>query len=455
MIAAGARSATRVVVAGIALAGAVLVAAAPLAAGAQGRAVGAPGRPGAAQGQAPAEPGSSLQISVLTFGQGDAVFERFGHNALRVRDTLAGEDLAYNWGMFSFDEPQFLQRFLSGDTRYWVEAFPSAWLIDIYAQQDRESVEQVLALTPAQRLQIAAAVRANALEQNRYYRYDYFLDNCSTRLRDVLDAALQGSLKGRFTAVRTDRTFRSESVRLTAPDALAQAGIDVALGPRADQPLTAWESMFIPMRLRDHLREVTVPAPEGGTRPLVQEEILLHRATRAPELAERRGLALGALGPVLGAWMLLLAPVAVAGRRRTRIPAAVMAALWYGVTGVLGLALLGMWIGSAHVFWYENLNLLLISPLGLVAAFPVARAILRARPDRLSQLGVRGLAALAASTLILAPFVDQHLGGPIFLFLPAHLGLVVTYWRHTRAVGATPEAPGAGGAPAAPPAPAA
>jgi hypothetical protein len=394
----------------------------PLALGAQAR-------------TAPVEPGSTLRISVLTFGQGDAVFERFGHNALRVQDAATGEDLAYNWGMFSFDDPQFLQRFLSGDTRYWVEAFPTQWLVDIYAQQDRETVEQVLTLTPEQRLQVAAAVRTNVLEENRFYRYDYFLDNCSTRLRDVLDAVLGGSLKARFTTLRTERTFRSESVRLTAPDALAQAGIDVALGPRADQPLTAWESMFIPMRLRDHLREVTVPVLEGGTRPLVQEEILLHRATRAPELAERRGLALGALGPVLGAWMLLLAPVAVAGRRRTRIPAALMAALWYSVTGVLGVALLGMWLGSAHVFWYGNANLLLISPLGLLAAVPVTRAILRARPDRLSQVGVTAVAGLAALALVLSPLLEQRLAGPILLFLPAHLGLVVTYWRHTRAVG--------------------
>lgn len=387
------------------------------------------------QGRAPAaEPGSTLRISVLTFGQGDAVFERFGHNALRVQDSATGEDLAYNWGMFSFDEPQFLRRFLSGDNRYWVDAFPTPWLLEVYAAQDRQTDEQVLALTPAQRLRVAHAVRTNVLAANRYYRYDYFLDNCSTRLRDVLDAALDGSLKGRFTALRTERTFRSESVRLTQADAFAQAGIDIALGPRADEPISAWESMFIPMRLRDHLREVTVPAPDGGTRPLVQEERVLYAARRSAEMAERRGLALGAWGPVLGAWMLLLAPVAATGRRRTRIPAAMMAALWYGATGLLGAALLGMWLGSAHVFWYRNLNLLLLSPLGLVAAFPVARAILRARADRLSQCSVIALAGMSLGALVLAPLVAQRLAGPLLLFLPAHLGLAITYWRHTRAI---------------------
>ena len=380
------------------------------------------------------EPGASLRISVLTFGQGDLVFERFGHNALRVHDTATGQDLAYNWGMFSFDEPNFLGRFLSGDTRYWVEAFPTAWLVDSYARQDRETIEQDLALTPAQRAELAAFVAHNALPENRYYRYDYFRDNCSTRLRDALDLALGGALERRFAPVNTPWTYRSESVRLTAPDGLAQAGIDIALGPRADIPITAWESMFIPMRMRDFLREVTIPAADGGTMPLVSAERVLYDATRAPELTARRGLTIGAWGPIIGAWMLLLVPFsAAATRRRTRIPAAVMAGLWYGITGILGVALLGMWVGSAHVFWYNNWNLLLLSPLGLVIAVPAARSVLRGHAPRWVRACVGVVLGMALLTLLLWPFVRQELGGPLLVLLPGHLGLAIALWLHTRA----------------------
>ena len=384
------------------------------------------------------EPGSTLRISVLTFGQGDAVFERFGHNALRVQDSATGVDLAYNWGMFSFEQPNFLGRFLSGDTQYWVEAFPTPFLLQVYAEQDRQSVEQVLALTPAQRLEIATLVAENAREANKYYRYDYFRDNCSTRLRDALDRVLAGSLKRRFEPIVTPWTYRSESVRLTHEDGLAQAGIDVALGPRADAPLTAWESMFIPMRLRDYLRDVTVPAAEGPAIKLVAEERVLYVAKRTAELPERRGLSIGAWGPVLGAWMFLLAPVGAVGRRRTRIPAAIMAALFYVVTGLVGLLVVGMWVGSAHVFWYNNLNLLLFSPFALIAAIPAARAIL------IGELGPRTrglvLAVLggAVLALVLSIVVNQRLFGPLLLAMPAHLGLAVLVWRHTR-----PRAPAA------------
>jgi len=380
--------------------------------------------------------GESLRISVLTFGQGDAVFERFGHNALRVRDLATGEDLAYNWGLFSFDEPQFLRRFLSGDTRYWVDAFPTADMLDYYARHDRHTVEQDLNLTPAQRAELAAFVQANVLPDQKYYRYDYFLDNCSTRLRDAIDRALGGALRTGAMAARTELTFRSESVRLTAPSPLAQAGIDLALGPRADVPLTAWESMFIPMRLRDYLRGVTVPVASGGTAPLVADERVLYAAGRPAELPERRGLAIGALGPVLGAWMLLLAPVGAVARRRTRVPAAVMAALWHTISGLLGVLLLGMWVGSAHVFWYNNLNLLIASPLALIAMGPVVRAIWRGSPTRLSDAATVAMLGLALFGTLLALFVSQRMTSVLLLLVPAQIGLAVAYWRHTR-VGAS------------------
>ncbi|MBX3175188.1 MAG: DUF4105 domain-containing protein [Gemmatimonadaceae bacterium] len=392
------------------------------------------------------EPGATLEISVLTFGQGDAVFERFGHNALRVRDTSSGLDLAYNWGMFSFEQPNFLGRFLSGDTQYWVEAFPTEWLVQIYAGQDRQTVEQVLELTPAQRAQLAQFVATNARDENKFYRYDYFLDNCSTRLRDAIDVTLGGALKRRFSTIRTEWTFRSEAVRLTAGDGLAQAGIDIALGTPADAAMSAWQAMYVPMRLRDFLRDVTVPGEDGSARPLVRTERVLHEATRAPEAAERRGLSIGAWGPVLGAWMLLLAPLSAVARRRTRVPAAVMAALFYAVSGILGLLLLGMWVGSAHVFWYGNYNLLLFSPLALVAAVLAPRAILRGELDTLARRIITAVVVMAALTLLLAPMVRQALAGPLLLALPAHLGLAIAIWRHTRPLPPAPVAEAVAGA---------
>jgi hypothetical protein len=109
-----------------------------------------------------------------------------------------------------------------------------------------------------------------------------------------------------------------------------------------------------------------------------------------------------------------------------------MAALFYALTGTLGAVLVGMWVGSAHVFWYHNLNLLLFSPFALLAAIPVARAIW------IGELGPRTkglvLAVLGGAllTLVLSVVVDQRLLGPMLLVLPAHVGVGVLVWRHTQ-----------------------
>ncbi len=407
------------------LAGAVL---ATLSGSAQAQPAGATAPSGAASASVAAS--GRYVISLLTFGPGDAIFERYGHNAIRVRDRVTGSDLAYNWGMFSFEEPGFLRRFLSGETRYWVAAFPSQPLIEVYRAQDRATEEQVLALPPAQAEALAIAVARNARPEFREYRYDYFRDNCSTRARDALDLALGGILRPQFTAMQTALTYRLESRRLSAPDPFAQAGIELALGPMADLPLTAWETMFIPMRLRDYLRQVTVATPAGPV-PLVAAETVHYVARRPVERAEPGGLVLGPLGPVLAMWGLLLVPLTPAMRRRSRVPAAILAGSWFTVTGLIGCLLLGMWIGSAHLFWYRNLTLLLASPVALLVAIPAARAILAGQAPRWVRTLLLLIVAQSMLALALWPVVAQQLGGPLLLLLGANVALVMATLRQT------------------------
>lgn len=391
-----------------------------------------------AQGAVSGSPrGAELEISVITFGPGEYVFERFGHNALRIKNRVTGEDLSYNWGMFSFSEPNFLGRFLSGDTRYWVEGIPTEPLLAAYARMDRETVIQQLTLAPEVAWQLDSAVRENATEAKRYYRYDYYRDNCSTRLRDALDRALGGALARRFTPQSTPWSYRSESLRLTEPTRAEQLGIDLALGPRADRPLSLWEAAFIPMRLRDALRTVSVASAGGPAVPLVAREDTVYRAQRPAEPPEVRGLSLGMWGPILGAWMLLLTPVSLASRRRTRGIAAVVALLWYGLTGLLGVTLVLMWSLTAHVFWYGNLTALLLSPLGLVVAVPAARAIWRGAGARWLQWAILAIVASSLLVMLISPFVTQRLSGPLLMLLPAQLGLALAFWRQLRVAAAS------------------
>jgi hypothetical protein len=120
---------------------------------------------------------------LYTYGPGLEVFEKFGHIALAVVDSQTGEDVAFNWGMFDFNQPNFYTRFLTGDTKYWMAGYRTAEFNAMYVAQDRTIRKQRLNLTPAQRGALYEFVAWNAREENRYYRYDYYNDNCSTRVR--------------------------------------------------------------------------------------------------------------------------------------------------------------------------------------------------------------------------------------------------------------------------------
>ena len=379
-----------------------------------------------------------LQVSLLTFGQGTPVFERFGHNAIRIADPLIGLDISWNWGMFSFDEPNFLGRFLSGTSRYWVEGFGTVPLLAYYQEHDRQTVEQVLNLSGAQKLELLRFVRWNELEENKYYPYDYFLDNCSTRVRDALDRVLGGALRRAWTDSLSAHSFRGEALRLTEGAPVSRLGIDIALGTPADRRMTAWEEMYVPMRLRDRIRGIMVPGPDGVPVSLVKSERVVFTSMRSPEAAAPTVLpglyvvvALAALVPLaLFGGLAFLS--ALRGRwpgaqRLSRVVIAVIAAAWYAGTGLIGLAVAFMEMFSKHVFWYGNWNVLLLSPLGLAAAWFVPRAVVGGHGARVARWlsGISGVCALVALAVSALGAIGQSTGAVVVAFAPATMYLAL------------------------------
>lgn len=397
-----------------------------------------PGPPPALRAPADTVAAAGLRVYLLTFGPGDAIWERFGHNAIWVHDEASGTDLAYNWGIFDFRQPGFLRRFLVGDPLYSTEAFPAQAMTEFYAQSDRSTWMQELALPAEQRVALRDFVEWNARPENKLYRYDYFRDNCSTRVRDALDRALGGALR-RALADTTELTYRSESLRLMAGLIPAYAGMDVALGEPADRPLTRWEAGFIPMRLRDAVRTVRVPDGRGGVRPLVASERELYTARRPAE---------DATPPLRLPWFLLfgvgvaalivfLTRRAERGGRGARRGVATLGAASGALDGIFGLVLTLAWAATSHFAWYRNENLFQFSPIALflAVAFPLA---LRARASERSMRAARRLTAALAALSVLGfliqvlPGFDQSNGSIIAAAMPVHLALAWAAWRLTR-----------------------
>jgi hypothetical protein len=382
----------------------------------------------------PTGPGSELSATLITFGVGEQVWERFGHNALWIHDAVTGRDVAYNWGLFDFEQPGFFQRFLTGDTKYWMAGEDAYAMVQAYHAIGRPITLQKLNLTPAQALALRDFVERNALEENKYYRYDYFRDNCSTRLRDALDRALGGALRAATDTTRTSLTYRSESLRLTEGDAPVRTGIDVALGRPADAPLSAWASFFIPMRLRDGIRIVRVPGVNGELVPLVADEREMAPPAGGARFTEPRAVAdhternLFVGGAI--ALLLLILALLMRSQRWAAWMLALLGIVWSLLCGVLGVVLLLAWTATKHAFWARNENLLLLSPISLALVILIPAALLAGRGIRRARLlgvivATMGVAALVR-TLMPGAQPNREI---VALFLPAHLGIAFALLR--------------------------
>ena len=193
----------------------------------------------------PREAGSELTVTLLTMGVGEEVWEQFGHNALWFhveRPAVIGGpvDVVYNWGIFDSSQPYFIPHFLQGRMLYSMGGYPYQETLIEYRQRDRAVWAQELDLTNAQKIALRDFVLWNSRPENAYYRYDYFRDNCSTRVRDALDRVLGGVIKATYSGRTTPYTYRSETLRLTQVGPLLATGIDVGLGRPADHQLSEY-----------------------------------------------------------------------------------------------------------------------------------------------------------------------------------------------------------------------
>lgn len=402
--------------------------------------VGAPG-PRPAQGQGPSaepgsqvstEPGAQLRVWLVTASPGDAIWERYGHNAIRILDTETGRDVAYNWGIFDFQQADFVPRFLQGRMLYMMAPFQTRPMLDSYASADREVVLQELDLSPAQKLELSHLADRNALPENRDYLYQYFRDNCSTRVRDLLDLVLGGVLRSRFGTEYRGATYREQTRRLTQLDPLVYTGIDLLLGAHTDLPISVWDEMFLPPTLRDEIREVTITGPDGIARPLVTSEEVVVASSRPvdPEEPPRWFVTYLLLGLLLGAVLASSPIVAVRSRKALRVAVSTASVLWSVSGGVIGTVLV-LLLFTDHSFAHWNENLFLFNPLMLPLAvmIPMARLGGRWRSwARAVALTVAGIAVLGFAWQIVP--ASTHENAIFFaLALPSHLGLAYAITR--------------------------
>ena len=375
-----------------------------------------------------AEPGEDLTVFVLTFGPGDHPFFKFGHNAILVQPGQES-GLVYNFGTFAFDSPGLITKFLRGRFKYWLSVSRMEESFASYVSDNRTIEAQELDLTSAQKWALWNSLRENARPENREYLYDYFRDNCSTRVRDAIDRAVGGLLRqaGHRPAAMT---FRADALRMTADFFPEYLGLDLGLGRSTDAAITLWDEAFLPERMRDLLREVRIPGESGG-RPLVKAERTLFAARRPPKPDRppnwtvyflAAGLALGALLAGLGR---------LGGNHpAARVGLGIAGSLLGFVFGVLGLILLSFWLFTDHKAAYANANIFLLAPWSVVLAGYGVRAAL-GRPAAMRKAfwvvaTAAGFAAVGALAKVLPGLSQDNLALGALL-LPAWIGLALGF----------------------------
>ena len=329
----------------------------------------------------------SVQVSLLTMMPGDQAYSLFGHSALRIRDAAIGLDRTYNYGTFDFDQPFFVARFLRGSLNYELATAPYEWLLMDYELQERPIIEQTLALDAPTSRALFDVLETNALPDNRSYRYDFFWDNCSTRILSALDSALARTGQPLVSLPPPDnpQTYRQLVYPYVKGQPLIHLGTDLALALPADAVASAREETFLPLELMAQLDRASV---DGQQLVASRDTVFWLPDTGLPERAFPWPLVLG--------WVVFggVAWVSWRGWRRGTTPQWLDVTL-FGLVGLSGLILFLLWVATSHGVTGPNLNVLWAWPTHLVAAWGATRPSARWR-------SYFAVAALITGALILA-----------------------------------------------------
>ena len=356
------------------------------------------------------------RVGVMTMRPGEIFWERFGHNAI-VIEQPDGQRESYNFGFFDPTEPDFFSRFARGEMRYQLAVLPTSDDLSVYEHEGRGASIQWLNVTDAQARELASALALNASPEHKFYHYNYFTDNCSTRVRDAVDKVLGGEIKRQLLSRSNGSTYRSEAVRLADNATWMRILFDLGLGPKADKPMSIWEASFIPGTFQRALNDVRIQNV-----PLVKSEQKVLEHHLRPD----------AIDPIWNWWQWLIGG-AVLGlllywiAKRAPTAFGIIATLSWQSFAILGGVLVYLWFFTVHDFAWRNQNLWLLNPLALACIWFYWRAPGSKFNARALQVSVTLVNLVLPLTGMFVYWLMMGRGQSnahwIALLLPIHLGL--------------------------------
>ena len=301
------------------------------------------------------------EISVLTCGSSDLIYAIYGHTAVRVNDPQRMFDVVFNYGVFSFNEPNFVYRFAKGQADYMLAPEKFSDFYESYQRNGRSIEEQVLNLKQEEKQQLFNFLIWNSRPENREYRYNFFSDNCATRVRDLVERQVEGKVV--FSEEGEGRTFRQHVNDYQKVLPWTNFGIHLTLGSPSDKTATAYEEMFLPDFLMKHFADAQIKNGEVS-RPLVKETRTIYDA------GDQAQPGFSLLSPVVVLSVVLLLVVFFSYRqyKRKEINDWPDYLLLF-VTGLIGVVLLWFVTYSEHPAMHPNYSLWWAVPANLPFLF--------------------------------------------------------------------------------------
>ncbi len=306
---------------------------------------------------------SQLRISIITCAPGDELYSIFGHTAIRIIDSTGRTDLVYNYGTFDFEDPDFYVKFVRGKLNYFlsVSDFPS--FMYEYQVTHRSVTEQELLLNDSTQKNIQYWIDQNMLGNNRYYKYDFLYDNCTSRVKDIL--IKKGGMQINHSLVANGTSFRDMIHEYLDKGGMSwtKLGMDILLGSPSDKAVSINESMFLPDYL---LKGIDSSAISAHSLLYKKQSILI---------AKKSGKVDHTNWPVIVFSLLcaLILGISFINHEVSIKLTLLFDSILLGMTGLIGILLLFTWFGTDHSSFANNYNLLWALPANLFAALAILK----------------------------------------------------------------------------------
>jgi hypothetical protein len=317
--------------------------------------------------------GENLTVKIAVMGPGDELYFWWGHIALIIEDSVTGRSRFYDYGIFSFQNDNFFYNFAFGRLLYSCGSSSTENSIAVYISTNRDVVIYTMDLPPEKRIAVRDFAEINILPENKDYYYHHFKDNCSTRIRDIIDYATDGQFKSQYGKAPGRFTLRQQVRRHTWFSPAVDWILNFWMGQDIDTPITVWEEMFLPSEVGRWIEEFSYTDSNGVIRKLVTGVEIVNKAEGRPSVLDvprkqwPRELVFGL---ILSAIFWFFFFLQAKNKDGGRVLAGLSMSLAGFIFGVSGLLLYFMSLFTNHDYTYHNANMIFSTPL-LLATVPL------------------------------------------------------------------------------------